>query len=286
MALEAREVDAIIEVLAPGATQREVRPLLGGVSAQTLLLTLTTSTGRRQRYVVRHRPGETSRGRLSPARESALMTHLHAAGLPVPEPLLQWSPDTFVMTWVPGETRLPPHGPEICAEVLVGIHRQRGPFVETLPPLEDPTPLLERELETAGISLPVRQLVEDWPDERCLLHGDFWPANLLWESGKLTAVLDWEHAATGDPLSDVACTRVELEVAEGREAAEAFTDRYLALSGRASDSLGWWDLYVSAAALGSMETWGLAPDVFAHRWTVTQAFRDRALEKLSAHFKP
>ncbi|HLT29043.1 MAG TPA: phosphotransferase [Myxococcaceae bacterium] len=284
MTIEARELQAILEALAPDAVDREVRPLTGGVSATTLLLTVRAAAGEVQRFVVRHRPKETSRGRLSPDAEAALMTSLHERGLPVPRPLLRWSPDTFIMTWSPGDVRMPPHGPTSSAEALARIHQQEGPFVEALPALEDPTTLLERELTSAGITLPVRELMGQAPIDRCLLHGDFWPANLLWERGRLTAILDWEHAAIGDPLSDVACARVEFEVAEGREAARTFTDRYLELSGREASRLSWWDLYVSAAALESMGTWGLSPEVFAHRWAVTQRFRDRAVETLSERF--
>ena len=284
MTLEAPQIDAIIDALAPGATHREVHPLAGGVSATTLLLTVSTRGGELERYVVRHRPKETSRGRLSPIAEADLMASLNAQGLPVPKPLLKWSADTFIMAWAPGEMRMPPHGSTTSAELLVRIHQQHGPFMESLPPLEDPVPVLERELAAAGLALPVREWMASTSPERCLLHGDFWPANLLWESEQLTAVLDWEHAATGDPLSDVACARVELEVAEGREAAEAFTERYFAMSGRGLAHLSGWDLYVSATALDSMEGWGLPPDVFRHRWKVTQAFRARALEALAQRF--
>lgn len=42
-----------------------------------------------------------------------------------------------------------------------------------------------------------------------LCHGDFRLANLLWsEPGTLTGVLDWERAWTGDPMADVAFTRI------------------------------------------------------------------------------
>jgi aminoglycoside phosphotransferase (APT) family kinase protein len=62
-----------------------------------------------------------------------------------------------------------------------------------------------------------------------LLHGDFWPGNVLWEDGRLVAVLDWEDAAIGDPLADVANARLELLWAGGAEAKEEFTRRYRSL---------------------------------------------------------
>jgi aminoglycoside phosphotransferase (APT) family kinase protein len=42
-----------------------------------------------------------------------------------------------------------------------------------------------------------------------LCHGDFRLANLLWSAaGELTGVLDWERAWVGDPMADVAFTRL------------------------------------------------------------------------------
>ena len=66
-----------------------------------------------------------------------------------------------------------------------------------------------------------------WPLVRrnpaVLLHGDFWPGDVLWQAGRLTAVLDWEDAQVGDPLADVGNTRLEFLWAFGREAMQQFT---------------------------------------------------------------
>jgi hypothetical protein len=109
-----------------------------------------------------------------------------------------------------------------------------------------------------------------------LLHGDFWPGNLLWRNSLLVAVLDWEDAAIGDPLSDLACARAELACAAGEAVSRRFTDEYLQQTGLDASRLPVWDLYVSTAALMSMDQWGLPPDRLAARRGATQAFRDRA----------
>ncbi len=74
-------------------------------------------------------------------------------------------------------------------------------------------------------------LAHNWPPERRtpsrLLHGDFWPGNTLWRMGRLTAVIDWEDAARGDPLADPGNGRLEVALLWGREAMQAFTDHYL-----------------------------------------------------------
>jgi aminoglycoside phosphotransferase (APT) family kinase protein len=62
-----------------------------------------------------------------------------------------------------------------------------------------------------------------------LLHGHLWPGNVLWQDGRLVAVLDWEDAAIGDPLADVANARLELLWARGAEAKDEFTRWYRSL---------------------------------------------------------
>jgi aminoglycoside phosphotransferase (APT) family kinase protein len=37
-----------------------------------------------------------------------------------------------------------------------------------------------------------------------VLHGDYWPGNVLWRDGRLVGVIGWEEAAFGDPLADLA----------------------------------------------------------------------------------
>ena len=63
-----------------------------------------------------------------------------------------------------------------------------------------------------------------------LLHGDFWPGNILWRYGQLVAVIDWEDAALGDPLADVANSRLEILWAFGIDAMQSFTHYYQSLT--------------------------------------------------------
>jgi aminoglycoside phosphotransferase (APT) family kinase protein len=123
-------------------------------------------------------------------------------------------------------------------------------------------------------------------DPRCaLLHGDFWPGNVLWKGGRLVAVIDWEDACLGDPLADLATARVELLCGYGHDAMEWFTTRYLSAH-RATigplrlDMLPVWELYVSASALTSMSEWGLAPSEEARRRRRTEQFFERAVQRL------
>ncbi|RQR22049.1 phosphotransferase family protein [Burkholderia sp. Bp9143] len=40
--------------------------------------------------------------------------------------------------------------------------------------------------------------------KQCIVHNDFGPHNILVESGKVTAILDWENVRLGDPADDLA----------------------------------------------------------------------------------
>lgn len=116
------------------------------------------------------------------------------------------------------------------------------------------------------------------PVSTSLLHGDFWPGNVLWRGGPLVAVIDGEDAAFGDPLSDLACARVELLCHYDEQAMDHFSEHYLAGSDVDLTALPLWEVYVSAAALASMAHWGwgLPPEIEARRRRRTEAFFERA----------
>ena len=55
------------------------------------------------------------------------------------------------------------------------------------------------------------------------MHGDFWPENVVWNGAAIAGIIDWEDAAVGDPLSDVATARVELRYKFGAPSMQRFT---------------------------------------------------------------
>lgn len=276
------DAQAFIDRFAPGSRVTDCRPLPGGVSAEVHAVDFIRSDGRAERVVIRrHRdlafkPDRAGRA----AREYALLSVLHARGLPVPRTRLFVAPDTLVIDLMPGTTALPPDPAPSLAAALAAIHATDPAGLPDLPLLEDPLPALRDWLtDVSGLDAAFARTALPGPAPR-LLHGDFWPGNVLWSEGKLSAVLDWEDAAFGDPLSDLACARVELACAVDDALAERFTHSYLALTGGDAIRLPLWDLYVATAALTHMNDWGLTAEALAARRARTTTWQARALAAL------
>ena len=199
--------------------------------------------------------------------EFELLRHLDAHGIPVARPRAfddsgRILPQAYVvLDFVPGTTRFTtddPGGMAVeMADVLAAIHdldatsaslpglplhvdRMQGWVITDLTRRE-PDPSLREDLVR-------RHLDEHWPPpatELCLLHADYFPGNIVWEGDEIAAVIDWESAALGDPMADIATTRLDLRWAYGAEVAERFTDRYLSPTGRSTETLAVWELVVS-----------------------------------------
>ena len=104
------------------------------------------------------------------------------------------------------------------------------------------------------------------------------PATCLWRDGRLVGVIDWEDAARGDPLADLANSRLEILWAFGDDAMHDFTRRYAALTPIDGSNLPYWDLYAALRHIPHIRA--IAADDAAaeaqlrerHRLFVAQAF--------------
>ncbi len=166
--------------------------------------------------------------------EFKILRVVHAAGLTVPRPIALctepsvWSRPFYVMTRHPGEARgrllvrdleVDRWGPPLVARLareLALLHRLDAPL-ESLAFIDLPDhPALARVAEYRGhldelrIANPVLSLALDLlaarapsTPRRTLIHADFRLGNVLVDAGELTAILDWEFAAFGDPLEDL-----------------------------------------------------------------------------------
>jgi aminoglycoside phosphotransferase (APT) family kinase protein len=134
-----------------------------------------------------------------------------------------------------------------------------------LPLRVDPLPELFDYLPSSADGQTLREALSHAGDSayggpRALLHGDFWPGNLLWRDGRLVAILDWEDAALGDPACDVAGCRLELLWKYGSITVARFTERYARRRPIDARRLAWWEVFVAAAGARFMGEWGLPPE--------------------------
>lgn len=279
-----------------GASLVGHRPLSGGVSAQISAVECRLPDGDLVEVVLRQEGGADWKelGADTVAVEFALHKALVNAQLRVPEPLLlDVSGKTLdgpfmVMTLLPGNTEVA-QGGELAAatqmaDFLIALHAldAQAMDVDRLPQREDPIAGALEYLPDTDDLAELRALIGDWQMtlvHDSVLHGDFWPGNVLWNNGQLSGVIDWEDAAVGSALSDIACTRAELAVAYGEAAVVQFTQRYLEQSELVPTDLPLWGIYVSSAALATMEHWGLPKEQEQARRAATQRFLDESIKE-------
>lgn len=124
-----------------------------------------------------------------------------------------------------------------------------------------------------------------WPLARTngsvLLHGDFWPGNILWQNGRLVAVIDWEDACVGDPLSDLGNARLEILWAFGGDAMDEFTARYRSIAAIDLTYLPYWDLVAALRPCGQISGWGLDVAIETRMKEQHAAFVGEAVERMN-----
>ncbi|MFC3077540.1 phosphotransferase [Phenylobacterium terrae] len=254
-------------------------PLTGGVSAATSALEIELPGGERRRFVVR-RPGGHYLRDLREA-DVALLERLGEAGLPAPRPrLLDAEGEIFgqpalVLDYLEGELDFGeadlPGKLDALARQLAAIHAaDLSRFLPLLPNLDQRAfAFFARTPEDPDESLgesEVRAALQNRPrpprsNADVLLHGDFWPGNVLWRDGRISGVIDWEDAAVGDPLYDLAISRLDLLWAYGPEAVDPFTAAYARAAPQVDLTLlPWFDLGACLRPCGQISVWATSAD--------------------------
>jgi aminoglycoside phosphotransferase (APT) family kinase protein len=266
-------LERVRETVAADARVVRVRPLRGGISSSVHVVHIATAEDRRQAVVVR-RYGAYAQEHDPHAceREYRLLETLTRLRQRVPRPLLldaqggAFEAPTIVMGRIAGRPDLAPRRMDDylrqMAEALLALHRLP---VQEFAFLPDERVYVERalrpELTPRGDALQEAVWAAArarWPRietrQRTLVHGDYWPGNLLWRRGQLVGIVDWEQSRLGDPTKDVATTRGDLSILFGLEAADVFVQAYVATGGGV-DNLDFWDLLISTWAVREIDEW-------------------------------
>jgi aminoglycoside phosphotransferase (APT) family kinase protein len=307
-AKENRKFAQVMQKLEPQGKLLRTWELKGGVSARMTVLEIERPDGQTQKMIVRqHGDVDLKHNPQIAADEFRLLQLLQSVGLVTPTPYhLDLSGEIFstpyvVIEYIEGKTEFAPANvPDLIHQFVTQLSRIHKvdcsqPDLSFLPAQEKIYAKKLRERPTkVDQSLDeghIRDVLEAvWPfpqrNTSVLLHGDFWPGNVLWRDGQLVAVIDWENAAFGDPLADVANSRLEMLWAFGINAMQSFTDQYQAMTTTDFSNLPYWDLCAALRPAFKIAEWA-ADDIKeknmreGHRWFITQAF-----EKLSVQIFP
>jgi aminoglycoside phosphotransferase (APT) family kinase protein len=303
---EGNRFGEIVQKFDPQSKLIRTWDLKGGVSAQVTALEIERPDGLTKKMIVRqHGAVDLKRNPHVAADEFKLLQILKSVGAPTPTPYhfdesgQIFSTPYIIIEFIEGQTQFTPSNlTDFILQLainLIKIHsidcsKQDLSFL----PKQDEIVVekLGKRPENLDESLDedlIRDALEScWPlpqgNKEVLLHGDFWPGNVLWEEGQLVAVIDWEDAALGDPLADFANSRLEILWAFGIEAMNDFTHQYKSMMPTIDFSnLPHWDLYAALRPASNLSEWGLDESTEKrmrerHKWFISQAFEKISIQ--------
>ena len=220
-------------------------------------------------------------------RESMVLNRLHAAGVPVAQCFgvkeRAGEGCAMLLDWLPGQTVRRPkdvgHYVHQLSGVLADIHAQ-----EPLHGLPKFATVLNRWLRHAAdvdqLAPIVRVLKANAPDSsgvECLLHGDFWPENILFKRKQLVGVVDWQEACVGPRMADVANARMEILWLWGEEAMHEFTHSYFSFARVKAYHLAYWDLVATLKPALYGQNWGLSVAQYKRLQAAVQQTQQQSL---------
>lgn len=269
------DTNKVLDVLDPDARLVSISVVPGGVTAETSLIEYIT-TNETKKVICRKFPvGNHAKYYKKVENEVKLLTILQDLSFPGPKVLFSdYKNETFhfpliILEYIDGETIF--NNNDIIHYIgeftrnLVAIHSIDLTKVNFsfLPNLEE---LIKEELSKVASYESIKNLLKSSLEEpinelinaKVLVHGDYWPGNLLWLNGKINATIDWEDACVGNPLYDIATARLELLWAFDEHAMKHFTDFYKKLIPNTNfEYLPIWDLVVIERKKRVIDTWGL-----------------------------
>jgi aminoglycoside phosphotransferase (APT) family kinase protein len=269
----------VMELIAPEARVTGWSRLHGGFGAAMHRVEVTMPSGARTAFVLRrYLPELGDDGRVA-TRTAATLEGLRGSVVRAPEVLWLdadgrvFHRPALAMTLLPGRLRSAdvPTDPAVLAGLAQALVQLQWVPVDEgfdhLPAYPDLDALLDP-LRAAADDLPTSEVVdtravvdtvlgraagvEAAPAGLC--HGDFHVGNVLFHEGRVTGVVDWDHARVADPRADVAYCAMDLALLAGPDAARAFLDEHARLRGPMPDE-PWWRLWAATRAFPDPLDW-------------------------------
>jgi len=273
-------LQSLLEIIEPNSEFIAIHSLEGDFSNSTHLIEGIKSDGSLIRVVTRRYAifGDYDRGEKA-RREYKTLQLLKSYGSPVPEPL--YLDDTGAILGTPGiVTRFmsgnlimgqpyPAQWAEFLAKTLASIHKVPITSSDTSFLLDGNSEVLwflrskdaiPEYIRSHPKGLALWKAITDYLPkqimvEPSLVHIDYWSGNILWDKGVISAVVDWEEAAQGDPGIDVAYCRMDMILRGMGEAANEFLAIYEKEMGKPVSNLGFWELAATVRTMLTPDGW-------------------------------
>jgi aminoglycoside phosphotransferase (APT) family kinase protein len=289
--------EQLVQRIVPNSKLLRTWQLKGGVSAQVTALEIVLPDGQTKKMIVRrHGDKDLRRNPHVAADEFKLLQLLQTAGLATPKPYhLDQSGEIFstpyiVIEYIEGK-------PEFTPSNLTDFILQLATHLAKIHSIDDSKldlsflPQQAKRISKWFGERPVldegriREALESvWPlpqlNKSVLLHGDFWPGNILWKDGQLVGIIDWEDAELGDPLADLANSRLEILWAFGIDPMHSFTHHYTSMTTIDFKYLPYWDLYTALQSASKISGWGLNETTEKKMKEKLRLFITQALERI------
>lgn len=268
---------ALLREIDPRSTLISVRPMGAEGTHPAFVIEARTATGAAWQLAVKCYLSHLGPGNQRAQVEFKTLQMLQQHDVPVPAPLYLDAEGavlgmpTIVTSFVTGQQRFaladPLQAARELAEVLLKIHtvpitasekvwledanhevfwfRHSGVIPEYLKQHPDGLLVWER----------VEQLLPQWqPTLSTFVHTDYWIGQVLWQDGRIAAVLDWEEAGYGDPGYDLAYCYLDLVLGPmGRSAADELLRVYAGETERPIANLDLWRWAVIPRVLHNTE---------------------------------
>src|SRR5260221_6825693 len=221
-AKEDTKFEQVVHKLDPQSKLLRTWELKGGVSARVTALETLRPDGHTQKMIVRqHGEVDLKHNPHVAADEFKLLQILYSVGLATPAPyhLDQFgeifSTPYLVIAYIEGKPEFAPSNlPDLIFQLatqLSRIHQVDGSKLDvSFLPQQANISAQKLRARPANVDESLDEgLIRDaleavWPfpqrNTSVLLHGDFWPGNILWRDGQLVAVIEWEEEALREPL--------------------------------------------------------------------------------------
>lgn len=276
--MDSDKLNQIVQHIEPGLVLLGTSKLTGGLSADVCVIEVLTLDKKKKKFVLRIYGEEDFRLNTSIASyEHKLLEILKTKGILAPKSAYYDESQTIcarpyiIVEYIDGEVILDPTDKYLFAEqlatMLAKIHsinskdndltflQKQADNVKKMLNGSQPTIKL---FDVTKIHNKLTNLQPIQTNNSVILHGDYWPGNILWEDEVLKAVIDWSDSAYGDPLADVANARFEIMLTLGQEAMQTFTDRYKKLMPHLDyQNLNYWDLFAVYRIGPIIDTWNL-----------------------------